>query len=151
VNGTSEICRMDLLFRPPRGLPFGISEGARTMIRPYTALCVISLLFVSGLRLGHTQSQANNSQARQPGKDCAPVANHNAEVMLEIFRAIEQRDAQRLHELFDPGLEMHWPPSLPYGGTHTASTPGPTSWSQTWAPLQPTDAERRMDPRIVSA
>ena len=84
-------------------------------------------------------------------KQCAAVTNHNVELMLEIFRAIETRDQQRLRELFDPDLEMHWPPSLPYGGTHKASTPGPTTWAQTWMPLQPTDAERKMDPRVVAA
>jgi ketosteroid isomerase-like protein len=110
-------------------------------------------MFASVLRSGHAQSAAttNASQAAEAGKDCAAGPDHNAELMLEIFRAIEQRDEHRLRELFDPGLEMHWPPSLPYGGTHTASTPGPTSWAQTWAPLQPTDAERKMDPRVVAA
>ena len=123
------------------------------MIRPNIVVCLISLLFVSVLRLGYAQSEANanGTQVGEADKECAAVTNHNAELMLKIFRAIEQRDAQPLRELFDPGLEMHWPPSLPYGGTHTASTPGPTTWSQTWAPLQPTDAERRMDPRIVAA
>jgi len=122
------------------------------MIRPNIVVCAMSLLFASVLRWGHAQSEnTNGAQADGAGKECAAVSNHNAELMLAIFRAIEQRDAQRLRELFDPELEMHWPPSLPYGGTHTASTLGPTTWSQTWAPLQPTDAERSMDPRVVAA
>jgi ketosteroid isomerase-like protein len=125
------------------------------MARSNTIVCVVSLLLVSAVRLGHAQSETNATSAQvkeaDADKKCAVVVNHNVELMLEIFRAIEQRDEQRLRELFDPALEMHWPPSLPYGGTHTASTPGPTTWAQTWIPLQPTEAERRMDPRVIAA
>ena len=75
----------------------------------------------------------------------------NVEVMLEVFKAIEQRDLQRLLELFHPDVEFHWAPSLPYGG---GASPGPEgerpTWAQTWDPLQPTEAERRMDPRVVA-
>lgn len=123
------------------------------MVRRNTVVCVTSLLLISALLFGQAQSRTNANAARagEAEKDCTTGANHNAQLMLEIFRAVEQRDEQRMRELFDPALEMHWPPSLPYGGTHTASTPGPTTWSQTWAPLQPTDTERRMDPRVVAA
>jgi ketosteroid isomerase-like protein len=120
------------------------------MMRSNIVVCAISLLFASALHWGHAHGE-NATQAGEADKECAAVSNHNAELMLTIFRAIEQRDAQRLRELFDPELEMHWPPSLPYGGTHALSTPGPTTWSQTWAPLQPTEAERKMDPRVVAA
>ena len=41
----------------------------------------------------------------------------NVEVVLEVFSAIERRDSQRLLELFHPDVELHWPLSLPYGGT----------------------------------
>jgi len=79
----------------------------------------------------------------------------NVRVILEIFEAIEQRDEQRFSELVDPDFEIHWPPSLPYGGTYrdleaTARQDRPT-WTGTWTPLQPTAAERRMDMRIVAA
>ena len=74
----------------------------------------------------------------------------NRTLILDVFRAIEQRDERRLRELFAPDLEMHWPTSLPYGGTYKAGTPGQTTWSETWTPLQPTDAERRMDPLIIA-
>jgi ketosteroid isomerase-like protein len=141
-----------------QGVLCGISEGAKAiMVTTKIAVGVISLLFVSELRLGLAQNETttetttNRIQVSEVNKECVSVTNHNAELMLEIFRAIEQRDEQKLRELFDPGLEMHWPSSLPYGGTHTASTPGPATWAQTWFPLQPTDAERRMDPRVVAA
>jgi ketosteroid isomerase-like protein len=70
----------------------------------------------------------------------------NAQVILEIFSAIERRDPRRVLELCHPDVEFQWPPSLPYGG---ASPRG--AWLETWAPLQPTEAERRMDPRVVAA
>ncbi len=72
----------------------------------------------------------------------------NAAVMLGIFSAIERRDAARLAELFASDAEFVWPPSLPYGG---APRPGRPSWSEVWIPLQPTEAERKMDARLVAA
>ncbi len=79
----------------------------------------------------------------------------NIELMLAVFAAIERRDAQRFNELVHPDFEIHWPPSLPYGGSYRdldadARRDHPT-WASTWEPLQPTAAERRMDPRIVAA
>jgi ketosteroid isomerase-like protein len=74
-------------------------------------------------------------------------------IVLEAFRAVEEREEQRLQELYHPEVEFHWTPSLPYGGSSRAGVrdrPGP-SWSEVWEPLQPTDAERRMDPRVVAA
>ena len=72
--------------------------------------------------------------------------SEDVQVMLEIFRAIEGRDTQRVFELCQPDVEFLWPPSLPYGG----ASPG-SAWANTWVPLQPTEAERRMDPRVVAA
>lgn len=40
------------------------------------------------------------------------------ELMLAVFSAVERRDAQRFTELVQPDFEIHWPPSLPYGGTY---------------------------------
>lgn len=79
----------------------------------------------------------------------------NAELMLAIFSAIEQRDTQRFAELVQPDFEIQWPPSLPYGGTYpdldAGARQGRPDWAETWRPLQPTAAERRVDPRIVAA
>jgi ketosteroid isomerase-like protein len=74
----------------------------------------------------------------------------NAEAVLRVFRAIERRDDRRFLDLLDPEFEIRWPPSLPYGGNSRAKVESPT-WSQTWDPLQPTEAERRMDARVVAA
>jgi uncharacterized protein len=72
-------------------------------------------------------------------------AGESIAIVLEAFRAVEQRDDERLLELYHPEVEFHWTPSLPFGG---ASRP---SWSDVWDPLQPTEAERRLDPRVVAA
>ena len=75
----------------------------------------------------------------------------NVKVMRASFGAIERRDARRFLELVHPECAMHWPPSLPYGGTARGlQQEGPT-WSATWSPLQPTEAERKMEPRVVAA
>jgi uncharacterized protein len=79
----------------------------------------------------------------------------NAELILAIFAAIEHRDTQRFTELVHPDFEIHWPPSLSYGGSYrdldVDARQGHRSWAGTWGPLQPTAAERRMDPRVVAA
>jgi uncharacterized protein len=77
-------------------------------------------------------------------------AKENAEVMLEIFSAIERRDAQQVLDLCHADVEFHWPPSLPYGGTSRGQKDGRPTWGDTWIPLQPTEAERRMDPRVIA-
>jgi uncharacterized protein len=75
----------------------------------------------------------------------------NMRVIRGIFSAIERRDLQRLVELCHADVEFHWPPVLPYGGTSRGLKAEPPSWGDTWIPLQPTDAERKMDPRVVAA
>jgi ketosteroid isomerase-like protein len=82
----------------------------------------------------------------------------NAEVVLAVIRAVEERDADALFELYHAYLELHDAPSLPY--TYTArgkaamreqlETAPEETWLGTWGPLQPTEDERRMDPRVVA-
>jgi uncharacterized protein len=78
-------------------------------------------------------------------------AGQNVQVMLEIFRSIERRDAQRVLDLCHPDVEFHWPPSLPYGGASRGRPGTSPTWSDTWLPLQPGETERTMDPRVVAA
>src|SRR5438034_9548581 len=68
----------------------------------------------------------------------------NLKLLFDVFRAIEQRDDRRCRELLHPDSELHWPPSLPYGGSKART------WSETWEPFQPGERERRMDPRVVA-
>lgn len=83
----------------------------------------------------------------------------NIAVVLEAFRAVEERDPEALFALYHPDVEFHDAPSLPYGGVSRGKreilelferAPNET-WSGSWGPLQPTGAERRMDPRVVAA
>jgi len=82
----------------------------------------------------------------------------NADVVLAVIKAVEDRDAETLNRLYHDELEFHEAPSLPYGGRlkgknvlrdQLESDPEKT-WLGTWGPLQPTEAERRMDPRVVA-
>jgi len=83
----------------------------------------------------------------------------NIDVVLQTIRAVEQRDPQVLFALYDPHVELCDAPSLPYGGTRSGIDdiresleldPGRT-WLGTWGPLQPTEAERSMDARVIAA
>jgi len=69
----------------------------------------------------------------------------NRKLLLSVFNAIEQRNDQRFSELLHSDFEIHWPPSLPYGEGKSKT------WTETWNPFQPTELERRMDPRVVAA
>jgi ketosteroid isomerase-like protein len=89
--------------------------------------------------------------------DVASARDRNVRVMLELFRAIEERDSnhrsgERELSFYQPDVEFHWPAALPYGGTFRglAGRSG-TDWNTTWTPLQPTPAERRMDPQVIGA
>jgi ketosteroid isomerase-like protein len=83
----------------------------------------------------------------------------NAEVVLAVIRAVEERDADALFELYHDDVELHDAPSLPYSYTARGKaamrdqfeTAPETTWLGTWGPVQPTEAERRMDPRVVAA
>ncbi len=74
----------------------------------------------------------------------------NIEVMLEVFRAIERRDQRRMFGLVHSDAEFLWPPSLPYAEARNPK-PGGTGWGATWIPLQPNEADRRLEPRVVAA
>lgn len=82
----------------------------------------------------------------------------NAEVVLAVFAAIEERDPEALFELYHDDVELHEAPSLPYAYPARGKeamrkqleTAPETTWLGTWGPLQPTEQERRMDPRVVA-
>ncbi len=93
----------------------------------------------------------NEEEKTDKTKEVNMSEKENIRVVLDAFNAIERRDDQRFRELLDPNFEIHWPPSLPYGGISREQDRKGSTWSETWIPLQPTDAERRMDPRVVAA
>src|SRR5215211_1169940 len=83
----------------------------------------------------------------------------NEEVVLAVIRAVEERDADALFELYHDDVELHDAPSLPYAQTargktamrEQLETAPQETWLGTWGPLQPTEAERRMDPRVLGS
>jgi ketosteroid isomerase-like protein len=83
----------------------------------------------------------------------------NVDVVLRTIRAVERRDARALLALYHPEVEMHHAPSLPYGGTRSGLNDirqdiehnSERTWLGTWGPLQPTQEQRSIDPRVVAA
>jgi ketosteroid isomerase-like protein len=73
------------------------------------------------------------------------------QVILQVFRAVEQRDPQGALDLIVPDVEFHWPPPLPYGGVRRGFNPEGATWTKTWDPLQPAAAERSLSPRVIAA
>jgi uncharacterized protein len=82
----------------------------------------------------------------------------DADVALGVIQAVEERDGERLLELFHEDVQLHEATSLPYGGV-TDGKPSvleqierapEATWLGTWDPVQPTEAERSMDARVLS-
>jgi ketosteroid isomerase-like protein len=79
----------------------------------------------------------------------------NVRVVLEVFAAIEQRDAARFRAHTHPDVSICWPPPLPWNGG-PPGRPDPhghhsRSWLEVWAPLQPTATERQLHPQVIAA
>jgi ketosteroid isomerase-like protein len=76
----------------------------------------------------------------------------DADVVLRAFRAVERRNREELVALYHPEVEFHEASSLPYGGASRGidEVAADLAWLETWGPLQPTEAERRMDPRMIA-
>lgn len=114
--------------------------------------------FVTALVVASVAMTASRVAAASSGGAAGLTARErNVRTMLAILRGIEERDPnrpdiERQLALVQPDVEMHWPQALPYGGTFRgfARRNGPT-WDSSWTPLQPTIAERRMDPRVIGA
>lgn len=78
----------------------------------------------------------------------------NEALVLDMIRAVEERDADRILEIYHPEVEFHWPPSLPgYGGTFRGREvlEMNTAFTEAWDPLQPTEEARRIHPRVVAS
>jgi ketosteroid isomerase-like protein len=80
-------------------------------------------------------------------------AHANSNLVMEMLRLVETRQLARLAAYYHPEIEFHWPPGLPYSGNFAGSAVTEMSkcFEETWAPLQPTEEVRRMNPRLVAA
>jgi ketosteroid isomerase-like protein len=110
--------------------------------------------FTSHLSSSAVGTASRSAPACRPCDGRASMSvDESVAIVLAAFRAVEQRDEQRLLELYHPEVEFHWPPSLPFGGSSRGrrrDRSGP-SWSEVWDPLQPGEVERGMDPQVVAA
>jgi len=82
------------------------------------------------------------------------MSEASIDVVLRAFKAVEMRDAHAFADLAHPEIEFCWPPVFPYGSATrapNAATRERPTWESTWTPVQPTEGERRMDPRVVAA
>jgi uncharacterized protein len=121
--------------------------------RPFIGAAIATGCFlVAALVLGSGTLSQNpyKSSGSQEGQMLSKEQENN-NTILAIFRAIEERDAGQFRALLQPDFEIHWPQSLPYGGTSRGVEPQPRSWGATWQPLQPTESERKMDARVIAA
>jgi len=75
------------------------------------------------------------------------------DVVLQVFRSVEERNPQLAAEVYHDDLEFHWPRPLPYAGSSyglQASLERRPGWAETWNPLQ-SEADRGLDARVVAA
>ena len=115
--------------------------------RPLIGVAVATGCFlVAALTLSSSHKSNGNREGQMLSR-----GQENSKTILAIFRAIEDRDAAQFRALLQPDFEIHWPQSLPYGGTFRGVEPQPRGWGATWQPLQPTDSERKMDPQVIAA
>jgi ketosteroid isomerase-like protein len=113
------------------------------------ALCIVLMVGMAGVAFA--QNSKDQKSEQQEKEKIMSSREKNLEVMRQLFRAVEQHDEQSVVGLYQPDVEFHWPPPLPYGGSHHGLRSSGPTWGETWALLQPTEAERKMDPRVVAA
>lgn len=73
------------------------------------------------------------------------------QLVLDMFRAVEDRDMDALAAAYHPDVEFIWPPGLPYSGTFRRDEVVAMSeaFAATWDPVQPDAETRGLDPRIL--
>jgi uncharacterized protein len=75
------------------------------------------------------------------------------DVVLQVFRSVEERNPQLAAEVYHDDLEFHWPRPLPYAGSSyglQASLARRPGWADTWDRFQ-SDAERGLGARVVAS
>jgi ketosteroid isomerase-like protein len=75
------------------------------------------------------------------------------DVVLQVFRSVEERNPQLATEVYHDDLEFHWPRPLPYAGSSyglKASLERQPGWAQTWDPFQ-SPSDHGLGARVVAA
>lgn len=123
--------------------------AATSMTKVPTVLLALELV-VGAVFLSFGENSEKQNEIKKEDR-MASNQQKNIDAILTIFEAIERRDERQMLQRLDPDFEIQWPSSLPYGGTFHGLKARSDGWSATWEPLQPTEAERKMDPRVVAA
>ena len=75
------------------------------------------------------------------------------DVVMQVFRSVEERDPQLAAEVYHDDLEFHWPQPLPYAGSSyglKASLERRPGWAETWDPFQ-SRSDRGLGARVVAS
>jgi len=75
------------------------------------------------------------------------------DVVLQVFRSVEERNPQLAAEIYHDDLEFHWPRPLPYAGSSyglQASVERRPGWAETWDPFQ-REPDRGLGARVVAS
>ena len=75
------------------------------------------------------------------------------DVVLQVFRSVEERNPRLAAEVYHDDLEFHWPRPLPYAGSSyglTASLERRPGWAETWNPFQG-EGERGLGAHVVAS
>ena len=75
------------------------------------------------------------------------------DVVLQVFRSVEERNPQLAAEVYHDDLEFHWPQPLPYAGSSyglKASMERRPGWAETWDRFQ-SEFDRGLGARVVAS
>jgi ketosteroid isomerase-like protein len=75
------------------------------------------------------------------------------DVVLQVFRSVEERNPQLAAEVYHDDLEFHWPRPLPYAGSSyglKASMERRPGWAETWDRFQ-SESDRGLGARVVAS
>jgi hypothetical protein len=80
------------------------------------------------------------------------TAARNADIVRQLFAAVEHRDREAFMRAYDEGVVTHEAPSLPYGGEYRGASGverHALEYTRAWDGLQG-DEERRLDPEFIA-
>jgi ketosteroid isomerase-like protein len=75
------------------------------------------------------------------------------DVVLQVFRSVEERNPELALEVYHDDVEFHWPQPLPYAGSSyglKASLEQSPGWAEMWDPFQ-SETERELGARVIAA